>query len=58
MTCLMSALPPRLSLLLLESERSVLVHEKGKKKHMQTAPPLRARQSIMGNGFKEGTRQG
>lgn len=32
MTCLMSALPPRLSLLLLESERSVLVHEKGKKK--------------------------
>lgn len=42
-----------LFLLLLETERCVLMQER--EKHLQTAPPLRARQSIMGIRFKEGT---
>lgn len=50
------SLPQCLSLLLRVTELCVLVQEK--EKHMQTAPPLRARQGIMGNGFKEGTQRG
>lgn len=40
-------------LVFLETERRVLMQEK--EKHVQTAPPLRARQSLMGIRFKEGT---
>lgn len=47
------SLPQCLSLLLRVTEHSVLVQEK--EKHMQTAPPLGARQGIVGNGFKVGT---
>lgn len=46
------SLPRFLSLLLWETEHRVLVQEK--EKHMQTAPPLRARQSIMGKRAQGG----
>lgn len=46
------SLPRSLSLLLWETEHRVLVQEK--EKHMQTAPPLRARQSIMGKRVQGG----
>lgn len=44
------SLPQCLSLLLRLTERCVFVQEK--EKHMQTTPPLRARQGIMGSRFK------
>lgn len=44
------SLPQCLSLLLRVTERCVLAQEK--EKHMQTTPPLRPRQGIVGNRFK------
>lgn len=47
------SLPQYRSLLLRVTERCVLEQEK--EKHMQTTPPPRAGQGILGNGFKVGT---